>query len=127
MLVPCSLLAAVGVAGYLAHRFMQRAIRNMNCNFIFSVHHSLELYRDKHGRFPTEAQGIQVLVDEHLFEVFPQDPWDRPYRYRLDGEVPVVSSLGNDKKPGGTGLAADVEMRFDQRNANACATPPRRR
>lgn len=76
------------------------------------------------GRFPTGAEGLQALVesppgltdkwdgvycrDKELI-----DPWDNPYRYRIQqgvgGDVPyVIFSYGGDNAEGGDGENADI-------------------
>lgn len=80
------------------------------------------------GRFPTEAEGLSLLVsppaDEqtralwqgpYLDDAVPADPWGNPYRYALVaapvegmGARPVVYSYGRDNQPGGSGLDADI-------------------
>lgn len=80
------------------------------------------------GRFPTEEEGLALLVsppsDEqtraswrgpYLDGQVPMDPWGNPYRYtipeaRFDGYSvrPVVYTYGQDNKPGGSGLDSDL-------------------
>jgi len=80
------------------------------------------------GRFPTETEGLSLLVtppeDEatraswrgpYLDDDVPADPWGRPYHYalpqaRFEGYSvkPVVFTYGQDDRPGGTGMDADI-------------------
>lgn len=80
------------------------------------------------GRFPTESEGLSLLVEPpedeatrglwhgpYLDDNVPPDPWGRPYQYaipeaRFEGYSvkPVVYTLGQDNRPGGTGLDADI-------------------
>ena len=92
------------------------------------------------GRFPTESEGLSLLVqppeDEatrplwqgpYLDDDLPPDPWGRPYHYalpkaRFEGYSvkPVVFTYGQDDRPGGTGMDADIGQldQVDQASAN---------
>lgn len=74
------------------------------------------------GRYPTQEEGLTLLVQApgdgvanwngpYLNKGLPEDPWKRPYIYAApaDGGQPVVSTLGKDGKPGGTGANEDIE------------------
>ncbi len=74
------------------------------------------------GRYPTESEGLNLLVEgdrktvagwngPYLASGVPMDPWGHPYVYEPPADAahaPKVHSLGSDDKPGGEGLAADV-------------------
>ena len=74
------------------------------------------------GRYPTEDEGLTLLVENpsgavtgwygpYLDGGVPADPWGRPYVYETPATPegnPAVISLGSDGQPGGTGLAQDV-------------------
>ena len=95
---------------------------------IRTLESALATYRLDTGRFPTEAEGLGILVEPpasgtdvsawagpYLDGGLPSDPWGRPYLYGLGtagyegaGQKPVVYSLGADGKPGGKGLDADL-------------------
>ncbi|GLS97327.1 type II secretion system major pseudopilin GspG [Piscinibacter gummiphilus] len=82
---------------------------------------ALDTYRLDNGHYPSSAQGLAALVSRpaaaprwngpYLGKAVPLDPWGRPYHYRQPGtqgrEVDVVS-YGNDGRPGGSGLGADI-------------------
>lgn len=88
---------------------------------ISNIMAALDLYRLDIRHYPTSDQGLKALI-----EAPPNvknwdgpyltrrdgiiDPWGRPYVYMLssDGEHVIVSSLGADGKPGGTGEDSDV-------------------
>jgi general secretion pathway protein G len=73
------------------------------------------------NRFPTNEEGLKVLIDapgdkaawdgpyvqkrESL-----NDPWDRPYLYKIPGRVGDfdVYTLGSDGREGGEGDAKDI-------------------
>lgn len=73
------------------------------------------------GRFPTEREGLDLLMrapgdgaaswsGPYLSGALPDDPWGRPYVYKapVDGQEPQVLTLGSDGKPGGSGDGADI-------------------
>ena len=74
------------------------------------------------GRYPTEGEGLNLLVQgdrktvagwngPYLASGVPMDPWGHPYVYEPPPDAahaPKVHSLGSDGKPGGEGLAADI-------------------
>jgi general secretion pathway protein G len=74
------------------------------------------------GRYPTQEEGLTLLVQApgdgvanwngpYLNKGLPDDPWKRPYVYTAptDGGQPIVSTLGKDGQPGGTGANEDIE------------------
>ena len=83
-------------------------------------------YRMAHGRYPTQAQGLDALVRKPAEEpipenypdggylsgrIVPADPWKRPYIYLIPGrqnENFEILSYGADGEPGGSGADADV-------------------
>ncbi len=83
-------------------------------------------YRMAHGRYPTQPQGLEALVQKPSQEpipenypdggylsgrVVPPDPWKRPYIYLIPGrqdENFEILSYGADGEPGGSGADADV-------------------
>lgn len=82
---------------------------------------ALESFRLDVGRYPTESEGLPALIAKpsgvdrwrgpYLKKEAPADPWGTPYQYRMPGpnglEFSIVS-LGADRRPGGTGDAADI-------------------
>jgi general secretion pathway protein G len=75
------------------------------------------------GRYPTEAEGLGLLVEAperrstpgwngpYLSSGLPNDPWGHPYVYDAPTDrahPPRVHSLGADGKAGGEGDAADI-------------------
>ena len=86
---------------------------------------ALKLYRLDNGRYPSNEQGLQALVDKPGTEPVPQnwrqggyldsptlhkDPWGNGYQYLnpgLHGEIDVFS-FGRDGQPGGEGPDADI-------------------
>jgi general secretion pathway protein G len=74
------------------------------------------------GRYPTPAEGLDLLVKAdpktvtgwngpYLSGGLPNDPWGHGYVYEPPADAahpPKVHSLGSDGKPGGEGSAADI-------------------
>jgi len=71
----------------------------------------LRLFHQKHQRYPSTEEGIQLLVDLHYLEQLPRDPWGNPYGYALQTGQPVLRSYGADGEPGGEGPDADISSR----------------
>lgn len=87
---------------------------------------TLSIFNLDVGRYPTEAEGLSVLLvppaDEAdrlrwqgpYFDTIPEDPWGNSYVYappQTATDSPTVMSLGSDGQEGGEGLAADVRAR----------------
>jgi len=81
------------------------------------------------GRYPTQAEGLQLLSEPpseasgwagpYLDNTIPQDPWRHPYVYvapTAETQRPDILSLGADGREGGAGNAADI-------SANAPSAP----
>jgi general secretion pathway protein G len=71
------------------------------------------------GRFPSDSEGLDALVTRpagleewrgpYLDEPVPDDPWGRAYVYRLEApNRAVMTCLGSDGAPGGSGFGADI-------------------
>lgn len=78
----------------------------------------LELFYADTGGFPTAAEGLSILTvsgsrGPYISKQVIVDPWGRPFLYAYPGldDVPVVSSLGADGVPGGTGVDTDLKAR----------------
>jgi general secretion pathway protein G len=83
---------------------------------------SIETMRLDIGRFPTQEEGLAMLMqppqDErvarkwrgpYLSEDVPLDPWSNPYNYRpATGTTIVLFSYGADGQLGGEGINADI-------------------
>ena len=81
---------------------------------------AVDIFRLDVGRYPSEQEGLQALVNQpsgssglsgpYLRKGLPTDPWGNPYRYRVPGQNGDydVYSLGADNAPGGDGKNADV-------------------
>lgn len=75
------------------------------------------------GRYPTEAEGLALLVQApgegvpnwngpYLEGELPKDPWGADYLYiaPVGDAQPKIATYGEDKKEGGSGANADVVM-----------------
>lgn len=85
---------------------------------------ALETMRLDIGRFPTEQEGLRLLVERpgdertaarwsgpYLDEGLPADPWGNPYQYSPSPSANyalTLFSLGADGAPGGSGYDADI-------------------
>jgi general secretion pathway protein G len=69
---------------------------------LFKAHHRIM------GRFPSEQEGFSVLINAHLIDAVPVDPWGRPYVYRYNDKHSGVVTYGEDGAPGGQGDSADI-------------------
>jgi type II secretion system protein G len=57
---------------------------------------SLKLYKLDHGSYPSQEQGLEILLDPSsrpeagsgYLDKLPLDPWGRPYQYRNPGAQP---------------------------------------
>ncbi|MDH0647974.1 type II secretion system major pseudopilin GspG [Pseudomonas sp. GD03858] len=81
---------------------------------------ALKLYRLDNGGYPSQNQGLKVLVEKPAqakegqwrayLDRLPNDPWGRPYQYLnpgANGEIDVFS-LGADGQAGGEGVNSDI-------------------
>ena len=110
---------------------------------IKTLESSLTTLRLEIGRFPTEAEGLSMLVappsdpatrdvwrGPYLDDEIPLDPWGNAYRYAIPPSTfegmsvkPVIYSLGQDNKPGGEGMDADIG-RVNEIAENLRSPPP---
>lgn len=84
---------------------------------IVALESALEMYNLDHNRYPTDEEGLNVLVASKdreqvsgYIKRIPKDPWGGEYHYLNPGEHGEIDiySLGKDGKPGGEGLAQDI-------------------
>ena len=83
---------------------------------------ALDLFNLDVGRYPSEKEGLNVLVRKPIgierwsgpylkSNTTPIDPWEQPYLYRQpgkDNKPYELKSLGADKQRGGSGENADI-------------------
>ena len=130
MLVVLAIMALI--AALVAPRLFNQVdkskltVANTQINAIATA---LDTMRLDIGRYPTEEEGLRLLVTAPASEVqgwfgpylegdVPIDPWGEPYHYKpAQGDQagfatrPYVYSLGADGEPGGSGLDQDLGHR----------------
>jgi general secretion pathway protein G len=113
------------LAGYVAPRYFSQVGKSeiqVAKAQIESLEKALDQFRLDTKRYPTAEEGLHVLVAKpanvagwsgpYLKKAVPNDPWGRPYQYRVPGERNEfeIVSLGRDGKAGGNGEDADIRM-----------------
>ncbi len=71
----------------------------------------IDLYRLEKGRYPSEEEGLEVLVGGSIKKAESLiDPWGQPYLYRFPGEYGDYDlyTLGADGQEGGEGEDQDL-------------------
>ena len=84
---------------------------------IAKIREAVESYYAVYGRYPTNEEGIRVLVEpsprfpEGLLNKIPKDPWGNPYVYNNPGKEAAYDLIcyGADGREGGEG--ADMDLR----------------
>lgn len=88
---------------------------------VISLAKVVEKFNVKEGRYPTTAEGLQILLEakreskgesqQGFIRYLPKDPWGNAYQYRFPGiHNPDSFDLwthGSDGLPGGDGVQAD--------------------
>lgn len=113
------------------HRGEARLLASLNDIAVLSQ--AVEIYRKDSGDFPTESQGLQVLVSSTppVLDKLPHDPWGRPYIYRRMPSTPgfELHSTGlNGRDEGGAGddvNSRDKAYRCENYQVNCGMTPSR--
>ena len=111
------------LAGYVAPKYFAQVgkseVKTAKAQ-IDALEKALDQYRIDTGHYPTTEQGLAALnakpADEahwdgpYLKKAVPNDPWGKPYQYRMPGEHGELDlfSYGRDGVPGGTGNDADL-------------------
>jgi general secretion pathway protein G len=113
------------LAGYVAPRYFSQVGKSeiqVAKAQIESLEKALDQFRLDTKRYPTAEEGLDVLVAKpsnlpswagpYLKKAAPNDPWGRPYQYRVPGEKNEfeIVSFGRDGKAGGSGEDADIRM-----------------
>lgn len=89
---------------------------------IKNIEAALDLYRLDSGRYPSQSEGLQALVEKpanitkwrgpYLKSADGlRDPWGESYRYSIESgkNTFVILSLGADRAEGGDGENADIQ------------------
>jgi general secretion pathway protein G len=91
---------------------------------ISSIMNALALYNLDNGMYPTQSQGLEALVTiptlapvpknyapGGYLKSMPMDPWGNAYHYQnpsQHGGQVAVYTYGENNKPGGTGINAEI-------------------
>ena len=120
------------LAGYVAPRYFSQVGKSeiqVARAQIDSLEKALDQYRLDNRSYPSAEQGLDALVAKpadaaawsgpYLKKAVPNDPWGRPYVYRVPGQKGDFDlySLGKDGKPGGSGEDADIGIGATQQAA----------
>src|SRR5688500_1193229 len=100
------------LAGYVAPRYFSQVGKSetqVARAQIDALEKALDQYRLEKRRYPSAEEGL-VAVQPYLKKTLPNDPWGRPYVYRVPGHSREydVFSYGRDGKSGGSGEDADI-------------------
>jgi general secretion pathway protein G len=119
VLVILGLLAAVATPQVL--RYLGSSRTDTARIEIRNISTALDLFLVDVGRYPTQQEGLGVLVENPgnvpgwrgpylRAQSVPLDPWGRPYLYRAPGRRGPYDlfTLGADNAPGGEGENQDV-------------------
>ena len=113
------------LAGYVAPRYFGQVGKSevqVARAQIDSLEKALDQFRLDTRHYPTAEQGLEALMNKpaneanwsgpYLKKAVPNDPWGRPYVYRIPGSKGEYElySLGRDGKPGGNGDDADIGL-----------------
>jgi hypothetical protein len=106
---------------YLENLMYRQNIKKHNTALyqIREIHYSIEwLVADRVFDYPSEIKGLEELRP-HIPELFKdqgllEDPWGRPYGYRLDNGRPYIWSYGPD---GLSGTDDDIDHKSHRRIA----------
>ena len=102
------------LAGYVAPRYFSQVGKSeiqVARAQIDALEKALDQYRLDHRRYPSAEEGL-AAVAPYLRKALPNDPWGRPYLYRVPGQRGEfeVFSYGRDGKAGGSGEDADIGL-----------------
>jgi general secretion pathway protein G len=102
------------LAGYVAPRYFSQVGKSetqVARAQIDALEKALDQYRLDKRRYPTSEEGL-AAVQPYMKKTVPNDPWGRPYVYRVPGQRGEfeVFSYGRDGKSGGTGEDADIGL-----------------
>ena len=113
------------LAGYVAPRYFSQVGKSevqVARAQIESLEKALDQYRLDTRHYPSAEQGLDALVTKpanettwsgpYLKKAVPNDPWGRPYVYRVPGAKGDFDlySFGRDGRPGGAGEDADIGL-----------------
>jgi general secretion pathway protein G len=102
------------LAGYVAPRYFSQVGKSevqVARAQIDALEKALDQYRLDRRRYPTADEGLAALAP-YLRKALPNDPWGRPYVYRVPGQRGdyELFSYGRDGKAGGSGEDGDIGL-----------------
>ena len=82
-------------------------------NDIMALEGALDLYKLDNGRYPSNSEGLKILINEKentYLKRLPLDPWGNTYQFDNPGKNNKIDiySYGADQKPGGSGIDKDI-------------------
>ena len=82
-------------------------------NDIMALEGALDLYKLDNGRYPSNSEGLKILINEKentYLKRLPLDPWGNAYQFDNPGKNNKIDiySYGADRKPGGSGIDKDI-------------------
>lgn len=111
------------LAGYVAPKYFSQIgkseVKTAQAQ-IGALEKALDQYRIDTGRYPGTEQGLAALNTApagearwdgpYLRKAVPDDPWGKPYQYKMPGDHGEVDvySFGRDGVAGGSGVDADI-------------------
>ena len=113
------------LAGYVAPRYFSQVGKSeiqVAKAQIESIDKALDQFRLDVRRYPSSEEGLEALAVKpasaanwsgpYLKKAVPNDPWGRPYVYRVPGQKGDFDlySYGRDGKAGGVGEDADIGL-----------------
>lgn len=120
------MLVVLAIIGLIASLVGPRVLGQMSQSRAKAAHlqieafkSALDLYFLDASQYPSEGDGLEALVRRPAGTgtwngpylrtgTIPNDPWGNPYRYRGGGGTYQISSLGADRREGGSGDNADI-------------------
>ena len=101
-------MLAAGVATNFLGKADDAKLKQVKVDLV-KIENALDLYKLDNYRYPTNEQGLEVLVGNYL-KGYPLDPWGNDYVYVEPGEKGPYDlySLGADGRSGGEGYDADI-------------------
>jgi general secretion pathway protein G len=111
------------LAGYVAPRYFSQVGKSeaqVARAQIDALEKALDTYRLDNRRYPSTEEGL-AAIGPYLKKTLPNDPWGRPYVYRVPGQKGgdfEVFSYGRDGKSGGTGEDADIGLSTQEVSLN---------
>lgn len=108
VVVILAILAAI-IVPRIASRPDQAKVAKVKLD-IQTLETALDLYRLDRGKYPTNNQGLEVLVVKGYVKKLTPDPWGNPYFYLYPGDRGELDifSYGADGESGGEGVNSDI-------------------